>query len=131
MEQDKTKVGTILPEEEILKKIEEVLEWMKEQPCEIHGSKDKPYYCFCNNEIYKKFKEGLPLDENDMYFTINGWVKVINVNKPFEVEVKPYEVKKEDNPFCNTFKKPFYRDVFKKNKKDYAIKVLGKWSKRK
>lgn len=120
-----------IPKEEMLKKLEEAFEWMKKQPVEMIGTKDNPYYCYCNNEIYKKFKEELPLDENDMYCYYGGWVKVINVDKPFEVEVKPYEVKKEDNPFCNTFKKPFYRDAFKKNKNDYAVKILGKWSKRK
>ena len=99
---------------------------MKKQPIEIIGSKENPYYCYCNNEIYKKVKEELPLDENDMYCWYSGWVKVINVDKPFEVEVKPYEPK-----FNNTNYKPFYRDVFKKNKNDYAVKILGKWRKRK
>lgn len=111
--------------EEMIKKLKEAFEWMEKQSIEIIGSKVNPYYCYCNNEIYKKFKE-LPLDENDMYCTINGWVKVINVDKPFEVEVKPYEPK-----FNNTNYKPFYREVFKKNENDYAVKVLGKWRKRK
>lgn len=120
-----------IPKEEFIQKLEEAFEWMKKQPIEMIGTKANPYYCYCKNEIYKKVKEELPLDENDMYCWYGGWVKVINVDKPFEVEVKPYEVKKEDNPFCNTFKNPFYRDVFKKNKNDYAVKILGKWRKRK
>ena len=119
-----------IDKEEFFQKLEEAFEWMKKQPVEIIGSKEKPYYCYCNNNIYKKFKEELPLDENDMYCTISGWIKVINVDKPFEVEVKPYEVKKENNPFCNTFKKPFYHDLFKQNNSAYAVKVLGKWKKK-
>ena len=79
------------------------------------------HYCYCNNEIYRKFKEELPLDENDMYCHYAGYVKVINVDKPFEVEVKPYEPK-----FNNTNYKPFYHDVFKNDNSSYAVKVLGK-----
>ena len=118
-----------LSKEEVIQKLEEAFEWMKKQPIEIIGSKENPYYCYCNNEIYKKVKEELPLDENDMYFTISGWVKVINVDKPVKVEVKPYEVKKEDNPFYN-FRNPYFLDLFK-NKEKYSIKVIGKWKKRK
>lgn len=114
-----------IDKEDFIQKLEEAFEWMKKQPVEIIGTKANPYYCYCNNEIYKKVKEELPLDENDMYCTICGWVKVINVDKPFEVEVKPYEPK-----FNNTNHKPFYHDVFKENKNDYAVKVLGKWKKK-
>lgn len=111
--------------EEFIKKLEEAFEWMKNRPVEIYGSKDKPYYFYCNNVLYKRLKEELPLDENDMYCNWGSWVKVINVDKPFEVEVKPYEPK-----FNNTNYKPFYHDVFKQNKNDYAVKVLGKWKKK-
>lgn len=107
--------------EEFIQKLEEAFEWMKKQPVEIIGSKEKPYHCYCNNKIYKKFKEELPLDENDMYCNYGTWVKVINVDKPFEVEVKPYEPK-----FNNTNHKPFYHDIFKKDNSNYAVKVLGK-----
>lgn len=119
-----------LSKEEVIQKLEEVFEWMKKQPIEIIGSKEKPYYCYCNNEIYKKFKEELPLDENDMYYCNGDYIKFVNVDKPFEVEIKPYEVKKEDNPFYN-FRNPYFLDLFKKNKNDYAVKILGKWRKRK
>ena len=77
----------------------------------------------------KKFKELFPLDENDMYCYYGVWVKIVNVERSFEVEGKPYEVK--DTQFCNTFKKPFYHDVFKPSKEKYGIKTGMKGSKRK
>lgn len=112
--------------EEIIQKVKETLEYLEKQPVEIIGTKAKPYYYYCSDSLYEKIKELLPLDENDMYCDYGSWVKVINVDKPFEVEVKPYEPK-----FNNTNHKPFYHDVFKKNKNDYAVTVLVKRGKKK
>lgn len=126
---DETKIEPNLSKEEFYKKLEEVFECIKKQPVEIIGSKAKPYICYVNDIIYKEMQKYFILDENDMYLSICGWVKFINVDKPIKVEVKPYEVK--DNPFCNTFKKPFYHDLFKQDKEMYSIKVAGKWRKRK
>lgn len=121
----------MIPEEEFLKGLEETFKSLTKLPVESYGSKTNPYYFCCNNNVYKQIKEELPLDENDMYCHYGVWVKIINVEKPFdfEVEAKPYEVK--DIPFCNTFKKPFYQDVFKPSKEKYSIKTVMKGSKRK
>ena len=119
----------MIPEEEFLKELEETFKSLTKLPVESYGSKTNPYYFCCNKNVYKQIKEELPLDENDMYCYYGVWVKIINVEKSFEVEAKPYEVK--DNSFCNTFKKPFYHDVFKPSKEKYGIKTVMKGSKRK
>lgn len=127
---DETKIETNLSKEEIREAFEKSFQMMKEQSLKVYGTKGEPYVCFVNDFIYKEMQKYFILDENDMYLSICGWVKFINVDKPIKVEVKPYEVKKEDNPFCNTFKKPFYHDLFKQNKEEYSIKVAGKWRKK-
>lgn len=121
-----TKEDELTPERffEVLKGTLEYLENKKVE--QLIGSKQNPYCFYCNNKIYKKFKEELPLDENDMYCNYGTWVKVINVDKHFEVEVKPYEPK-----FNNTNYKPFYHDIFKKDNSNYAVKILGKRRKNK
>ena len=119
----------MIPEEEFLKELEETFKSLAKLPVDSHGSRTNPYYFCCNNNVYKQIKEELPLDENDMYCNYGVWVKIINVEKSFEVEAKPYEVK--DTPFCNTFKKPFYQDVFKPSKEKYSIKTVMKGNKRK
>lgn len=117
--------------EEFIEKLKEAFEYMKNKPIEYYGSKEKPYYCMVNNICYLEIKKQKLVDENDMYRTPTGeWVKIINVEIPVKVEVKPYEVEKEKNPFCNTFKKPFYHDLFKQNNSAYSVKVLGKWNKK-
>ena len=116
--------------EELLKQLKETFEYLKNKPIERYGTKDKPYYCLVGNKVYEYIKQNKLCDENDMYRMPTGeWVKIINVNNPVKVEVKPYEVEKEKNPFCNTFKKPFYHDLFKQNNSAYEVKVLGKWKK--
>lgn len=122
---NKQKEKAIQSEEEIIQTLKEAFEYMKKRSIEIIGTKDNPYYYYCNSVIYKKIKEELPLDKNDMYYCNGDYIKVINVDKPFEIEVKPYEPK-----FNNTNYKPFYRDVLKKNENDYAVRVLGKWKKK-
>ena len=123
-------MGAMISDEEFFKELEETVKHLAEQPVEIYGSKTKPYYFCCSNDIYKKIKELLPLDENDMYCNYGVWVKVINVDNAFgKIEAKPYEVK--DIPFCNIFKKPFYQDVFKPSKEKYSIKTVMKGNKRK
>lgn len=105
--------------------LKEAFEYMKNKPVERVGTKEKPLYCMVSNVAYLETKKQKLVDENDMYRMPNGeWVKVINVDKPFEVEVKPYEPK-----FNNTNYKPFYHDVFKKDNSYYAVRVLGKWKK--
>lgn len=117
-----------LSPERFFKVLKETLEYLENKKIEpFIGSKQNPYCFCCNNLIYKQIKEQLPLDENDMYCNYGTWVKVINVDKqPFEIEVKPYEQK-----FNNTNYKTFYHDVFKKDNSYYAVRVLGKWGKRK
>ncbi len=127
---DETKEETMLSNEEIIEALKKYFKWMIEQSEVIYGTKENPYYFLCNNNVYKQIKELLPLDKNDMYCYYGGRVKIVNVDKAFEkIEAKPYEVK--DNPFCNTFKKPFYQDLFEQDKRKYGIQVKGKWRKRK
>lgn len=127
---DETNVETFLSNEEILEALEKSFKWMMEkETSELYGTKENPYICYVSNGAYKEIKEMNVLDKNDMCSTISGWVKIINFDKPVNVEVNPYEVK--DNPFCNTFKKPFYQDLFKQDKRKYSIEVAGKWRKRK
>ena len=127
---DETNVETFLSNEEILEALEKSFKWMIEQETsELYGTKEKPYICYVSDGAYKEIKKMNILDECDMCATEMGWAKIINFEKPVKVEVKPYEVK--DNPFCNTFKKPFYHDLFKQDKRKYSIEVAGKWRKRK
>ena len=115
--------------EEFLKELEEKFKRLTKLPVEANDSKTNIYYFYCNNSVYKKFKEVFPLDENDMYCYCGVLVKIINVDNYIKAEVKPYEVK--DNQFCNTFKKPFYQDLFKPSKEKYVIKTGMKVSKKK
>ena len=126
---EETKTETILSNEEILEALEKSFKWMMEQSEVIYGTKENPYICYVSDGAYKEIKKMNILDEYDMCATEKGWAKIINFEKPVKVEVKPYEVK--DNPFCNTFKKPFYQELFKQDKEKYSIQVKGKWRKRK
>lgn len=126
---DEVKVENKLSNEEIVEAFEKSLKMLQEQLSKVYGTKEEPYVCYVSDIAYKKIKEMSVLDKNDMCSTERGWVKIINIEKPVKVEAKPYEVK--DNPFCNTFKKPFYQDLFKQDKEMYSIKVAGKWRKRK
>lgn len=114
--------------EEFIKSLKETFEYMKNKPVERVGTKEKPLYCMVSNICYLECKKQKLIDENDMYRMPTGeWAKIINVGNPLKVEVKPYEVEKEDNPFCNTFKEPFYKPLYVKDKSMYALKVQGKW----
>ena len=123
------KVETKLSNEEIVEAFEKSVKTLKEKLSKVYGTKEEPYICYTSDIVYKKIKEMSILDENDICSTEWGWFKIINVDKPIKVEVKPYEVK--DNPFCNTFKKPFYQVLFEQDKRKYSIQVAGKWRKRK
>ena len=126
---EETKTETILSNEEILETLEKSFKWMMEQSEVIYGTKANPYICYVSDGVYKEIKKMNILDEYDMCATEEGWAKIINFDKPFKVEVKPYEVK--ENPFCNTFKKPYYIDLFKQDKRKYSIEVAVKRRKRK
>ena len=115
--------------EEFIKNLKEAFEYMKNKSVERVGTKAKPLYCMVSNKCYLEIKKQKLVDEKDMYRmpTTGEWVKIINVENPVKQEVKPYEVEKEDNPFCNTFKEPFYKPLYVKDKSMYALKVQGKW----
>ena len=114
--------------EEFIKTLKETFEYLKNKPVEYYGSKQKPLYCMASNVCYLEAKKQKLVDENDMYRMPTGeWVKFINVELPVKQEVKPYEVEKKDNPFCNTFKQSFYKPLYVKDKSKYALKIQGKW----
>lgn len=116
--------------EEFIKGLKEAFEYMKNKSVDRYGSKGKPFYCMVSNICYLEIKKQKLVDENDMYRLPTGeWVKIINVEIPVKQEVKPYRVEKEDNPFCNTFKEPFYKPLYTKDKSMYALKIQGKWRK--
>ena len=121
--------------EEFLKGIRKVREYLSKSPVDFSlGSKNKPYEAYFGEKVYNEFEPFL--DEHNM-INVNGtWFKIhkvpvlSNSEKNVIIQVKPYEVKKEYNSFCNTFKEPFYHDLFKQNNSAYAVKVLGKWKKK-
>ena len=41
------------------------------------GTKDNPYIYICHPREYEIWKSKLNLDENDMYVSADGWVKVV------------------------------------------------------
>lgn len=71
------------------------------------GTKDNPYIYICHPREYEIWKSKLNLDENDMYVSADGWVKVVKTPENM-FHSKVYELDKE---FLFSMSRKAYTDI--------------------